>query len=218
MTPVVHPPSRELEGACAVALLRGTFGLHSGVLYRVEKTDPPRLLHLRWHLQLCDDTVSTGQACWVQPGFGRGTKNAVRTKAAVFAESNGKDIPYGLGYSIVFLEDGTLERTSRLGLNCASLVGAVFDVAGHPLVVSESWDQRDHTRRKEDDKVQAAVVEKLRKTDPKHAGRVQNTVGCYRIRPEEVAAASAHKHLPVGYEDAEPEGQAVATIAKQQLP
>lgn len=190
-----------------VALWRGPAFLHSALVYDVGQGQR-RCLHLAWHLALRDDPLQTlpKKAWWVSPAIDADSLEDVVTWAGLLAcrYADG-GVPYGFSLTNTNLaKDGTVLLRNGSGLTCASLIALIFKKAGVPLVDIKSWDQRSPARVEQDTVVQQLLVEHLQQDHPEQAALIAAEVGCTRLRPEEVAAATGMTPLPVDLPRVEP--------------
>lgn len=102
-------------------------------------------------------------------------------------------------------EGNLLLQTSDYGLTCATFVLSIFESAGITLINLDSWKSRE-----EDLEWQKYVLnffinnKKIASEDLiKH---FESNLGCFRFRPEEVAAASSFDVLPSNFELCEVHG------------
>ncbi len=118
-------------------------------------------------------------------------------------------MPYALRVEASrFEESGRLVLgAGELGLTCAAFVLLIFRNAGVELLDCATWTQRSPERTAADEEAQRRLVVMLHRENSAHADAVAAEVGCLRFRPEEVAAASAHRPHPVDYARVEALGQ-----------
>lgn len=211
MTPVVellHTHTR----APSVFLVKTSPGRHhSGLIFT--RLDGERcFLHLAWHLALLCDEQLEDDVWTINPADDQDTLENLNDLARLVwdAHSNG-ELQYGLELANVSVRaDGVIVLGRSHGLTCASFVLLLYQNVGAPLLRLGEWStHRSERRRSEDDAAQQALVDALNKHYPAHAALVQQTVGCARFRPEEVAAASGLPDRPVGFEVASKLGQDV---------
>ena len=192
----------------AVLLVPGAIGLHVGVWLHLGGA--PVFLHLAWHLDLRCEAPSE-PAWWVVPQLSRAAQLLVSRRAAMVAVAHERgEVPYALnGRDVRFDDQGALLLGGRHGLTCASFVAVLFESAGVPLVDIDTWNQRDAARLAEDEDAQRRLVAALRQEHPEQAERVAPEIGCARLRPEEVAAASGMEPRPVAFPAAAAAGASV---------
>lgn len=198
--------------------MAGRYGLHCGVLYTIEDA-PPRVLHLRWHLQLVVDTAN--EAWWLVPSrLTRAQKNLVIVCAGKVANMHRDGaVPYGLSLDGVSIDkDGRIDLAGQVGLTCAAFVQVLHASVNAPLVALSSWDEREPHRKREDDAIQAQLARDLASDGhAQQARRVASQIGATRLRSEEVAAASGMPHRPVEYHDVQPHARAVVDALATQI-
>jgi len=107
-------------------------------------------------------------------------------------------VPYGLTRPGRFFDTagGQLKAPATVGLTCASFVLEVFDVAGLPLIVYDTWPSPDA----EDIRAQKEYYDRLEadpKVDRAHVKAYASEIGNNRYRPLQVAGASAADNHPV---------------------
>ena len=184
---------------------------HSGLIFRPLDGDR-RFLHLAWHLALLCDEQLEDEVWTVQPADDADTLENLNDLARlVWAAHAHGELQYGLELANASIRtDGTIVLGRSHGLTCASFLMLLYENIGAPLLRLGEWStRRDEKRRSEDDAAQRRLVDALNKHHPAHAALVQQTVGCARFRPEEVAAASGLSDRPVGFEVATKAGQDV---------
>lgn len=193
-----------------VCLVPGAVGLHVGLLLTVVG-EPARFVHLAWHLQLRVD-AAPDDGRWVAPTFTRAAAVTARKRALRVVDAASRNqVPYALdSMGITFLSDGAVDLGARNGLTCASFVAVLFESVGYPLVDAPTWSQRSADREASDAAAQARLVQHLRRDFPAHADRVAAEVGCTRLRPEEIAAASGLLPHPIGFAQASVAGEVLA--------
>lgn len=191
----------------AVGLIKGSVGLHSGIVFRASDGSGA-VVHLAWHCQLeCGETSGWAH---VVPDLDPVDLIVVAAHCVTLRDAR-PEIPYGLAFETsLFDEDGKfVPGPGESGLTCATFVLAVFDWAGVRLLERRSWQERP-----EDVTIQQRLVGYLRRTAnarPEHVAAVEAEVGCVRFRSEEAAAASAMKDRPATFEQAAPAGLEVVT-------
>lgn len=201
---------------------------HVGILFRTDRNQKPKLLHLAFHQRLyCENPPyqDIDDIFWLDcPGF----DDDEQLQLAVWFEKiflvNGKNIPYGLAYSPTgyFDSNGTFVRSkNNCGLTCATFILALFESFGFPLVDIESWQHRD------DDGVwQQKILDTMREDQRKHPdlyselyvdNQMSNIGIAVRFRPEEVAAsANQFEDEPQTFQVVEPLGKEL--ICKMGMP
>jgi hypothetical protein len=202
-------------GDALVALAIGATGedqRHIGVLYRSASTDPPRFLHLAWHLNLSDDES-------VPEGFRGVLLSDVpvalqRTIVAECKRSAAADtlagLPYGFGYQPTLVEragDDRMVLRGPSGLTCATFVLAIFDLASVSLADLDSWQDRCGDQEWKDHII--ATLAKTRWATEQHIEAVRRDKDRVRIRPEDAAGCASATPLPAGFAHAVAEGTAI---------
>ncbi len=200
-------------GGVVVWLMPGAVGLHVGLM--MTRGEERRFVHLAWHLQLRDDPPPD-EGRGVPPSFGRAVSVTVRKRVLRVLDAVRRgQIPYGLDSQGVSVDaEGVVILGSRSGLTCASFVAVVFASVNCPLVDLGTWDERTSARRREDDEAQFTLVAHLRRHYPAHAERVAAEIGCNRLRPEEIAAASGMTPHPVKFAAAAAAGAKLAEVVR----
>lgn len=208
MTPEVR--TTEPSGPAVVMVVHGDVGLHVGIALTVDG-EAAVFVHLAWHLALRVEAIPDPQ-WWVVPRMTRAALAAVAQLGALVAERPGR-LPYALEHQGArFTADGALDLGGRHGLTCASFVAVLFESVNAPLIELSTWHERDPARKAEDDTAQQRLVDALAVRHPTQAALVQREVGCPRIRPEEIAAASGIAPQPVAFDRAEAGGRVVAEV------
>ncbi len=184
---IAGAPSR----VAVVVVERSGPGLHCGVVYHAS-TGEPRYLHLAWHLDLRDEpSLPTGW--WVVPSLDDDVLEDAATQAEAVAKSyrDGR-VPYAFDRADAsILADGRLHLGRSHGLTCASFIALLFESSRASLVEMGSWGQDTSAAREEADRAaQQRIVEWLREGYPEQAALLDAEIGCARLRPEEIAAAS----------------------------
>ncbi len=203
----LHVPSERSLDRCpraAVGIFMTATGFHVGVLNRVDG-DAARVVHLAFHHNLLDEVADETWG-WVEPALLGETLQVVGAFARRIhrAHRDGR-LPYALRLDVTRFDavGRLLLGPTEHGLTCATFVLEVFRSAGVDLLDLDSWANRSPNRIAEDDAAQRALVERLELRDPAHAAAVDSEVGCFRFRPEEVAAATANPPHPVEFARAE---------------
>jgi hypothetical protein len=89
-------------------------------------------------------------------------------------------------------------------------VAVLHESVGASLILPESWDQRPPRRVRDDEDMQRALIAHLRRDGyGSQADRVEQDVGCARVRSEEVAGSSGLPHRPADFVVAEQAGRDV---------
>jgi hypothetical protein len=189
---------------------------HVGIIYR-DARERLWVVHLAWHKTLRNNIL--------EDDFSVATPNLDPLEEPYLAEycakvgrssRNHRNIPFNLRYDpdTQFDEDGHLRLSpSGTGLNCATFVVTVFRSAGRPLVQPDTWLIREGQERRIDEAVHQRYVASLSQDpDPdrqKQAKIIQPEIGCFRIRPHEVAGACLESILPATFSQCGPNGEYV---------
>ena len=184
--------------ASAVALMVGAVRLHTGIAFR-RRDDSIEILHLASHCKV----RAAPTAGWSYAVPVLDVIDLVLLAAyCVMLDRERPLIPYGLKFEESSLDDDGrfTPGPNESGMTCSTFVLAIFEWATIPLLSRESWPSRP-----DDTEAQLKLVAYLRTTDAtkEHIEAVEREVGCMRIRPEEVAAATTTEPRPIGFVDAE---------------
>jgi hypothetical protein len=127
-------------------------------------------------------------------------------------QANPAGIPYAFDSPSDCFDSETgqfLLGPSKKGLTCATFVLAIFHAVGLRLLDLTGWPKRE-----EDARWQESIINLLRgRASQEHIDAVTSQVGAVRVRPEEVAGASAAEIHPIGFANA----NALAIEILQQL-
>lgn len=193
----------------AIAITHGTFGAHLGVAF-FDEQDSPKLLHLAFHkLLLIEDYPPNNP--WAFSLIELGPWSAVQARALLsgmadkYAGGYKEDsIHYGIN---LFAGIDSIQSNGQYtptedcdGYTCSSIVAAILEKVGFPLVDLKSWESKEINSA-----WGRAIVCMLRafRAPPDHVALVEkNNIGL-RLKPEEVAAAGefAQSMRPVKYGD-----------------
>lgn len=172
----------------AVALTKGTFGHHVGLVFR-RKTEV-KLLHLNFHKDVRFDDFPT-PACWIAVPLQMEATNAKTLIGFMKLVGHRKPhIPFGVNIQkgVDSFSSGSYKLPKGGdGLTCATFINEICRYGGMPLVKVSSWEPRD------DDKAWVAGVCELLKikgADDAHIAKVRGNADGLRVRPEEAAAAA----------------------------
>lgn len=192
--------SKEIERApaSAVALIAGAVRLHTGILYRTSGGSL-QVLHLAMHYKL--RTSKPNGWSYAVPNLDEVDLITLAGFCTIL-DSTRPRLPYGLRFaSSRFDDEGRfIAGQGESGLMCSTLVVALFEWAGIPLLVASSWEARP-----DDLDAQRQLLEVLRACGdaaPDHIIAIEGELGCVRIRPEEVAAATTTDPRPMSFPDA----------------
>ncbi|SDM28434.1 hypothetical protein [Ensifer sp. YR511] len=197
----------QFENVNGVGLAIGRTGPaqnHVGILYHTDTE--PRLLHLRWHYLLSDDSPYDQpwkEFLWADLNLEDEENRAVLSAfiATVWMNHNG-DIPYGFSFDgSAFNADGTfVSPPVGQGLTCATFIVHVLSAAGFSLLDITTWQDREG-----DEEWRAKIIGWLEQGDkvPKaHLDALRQDDSAIRIRPEDVMAAGIASPWPVSFGDA----------------
>jgi hypothetical protein len=197
--------------------------LHVGVLH-ADDGHPPRVLHLAWHHDLCNEPLPQNEAIpfwWASlpvPGPMAEDIAALCRRVAERAEDAGRagnvglKIKYGLVYEggKFTMPDGVAVLAGReIGFTCATFVMAVLEGAGLPLLDWETWPSRP-----DDALWRAGVLALMTRTgvEPAHIDRVAKEPIWTRYRPHEVAGAARARLPRARLPDVEPLAQHILRV------
>jgi hypothetical protein len=190
-------PFRPEQVVGAIVCVTEQGNLHAGLLYR--RGGEVSALHLGWKDRLLDEWSWSGM--WTTPSapieklaFAAGMCRLVWRRF----ERLGR-FAYGIGF-----EGTTFDATGRLvlgpnshGLTCATLILAVMESAGIPVVDESTWPVRTEKDREFLDFVRPFAT-------PEHFAVLESEVnaGVRRIHPDEVVGACALDQRPANFEAA----------------
>ncbi|WP_417733483.1 hypothetical protein [Roseovarius sp.] len=161
---------------------------HCGLAYRREG-DVIHLLHLAFHYDLRDEILTTP---YRRVSIALDITNQLVVAGLAIAMAGAKPgIPYGFNDDGIVFDDETgqlLEAPAGRGLTCATFVTALLSHFGLELIDRESWPERET-----DADWRAQMIEQVEahSGDAVHADALRSNPIAARIRPEEVAGASA---------------------------
>lgn len=137
----------------------------------------------------------------------------VPARCELIKEKN-DSITFGIRFTETkFDHDGELIfANGDFGLTCATFVLALLESAGIILINLGDWQNRD-----KDTEWQQYVLNYYRKRnlrepnsyDENLVPHYESNLGCFRYRPEEVAAASSAENLPTGFDFCEDYGRRI---------
>lgn len=165
---------------------------HLGI-YHSSSGNQTRQLHLAFHNDLRWEAVDGQFSCWIRPAISEELAFSVSAFCRLFANEHAQGrVPYGFSSP-----KGALDRTGHLlpqvvGLTCASLVLALFDLSV-PLVDYDTWPIRI-----EDIDWERHVADRYlsRSLTREELDRLLSEVPSVRFRPLEVATAASADSLP----------------------
>ena len=167
---------------------------HTGILHKERDAVAADLLHLAWHCDLQNHAADEAYL-WVQPSLPVPRLRQIAALCRKVWRSNGAGtIPFAFSPPNDCIDAQTgqfLFGPTRCGLTCATLVLAVFQAAGVPLVRYDEWP----AGRPGDADWQRMVVENLRasgRASFEHLAAMESEIGknAARFRLEEVAGAA----------------------------
>ncbi len=147
----LHSPQQlcpEFSSYIGIGIQGNASQRHIGILFRNNKEDKPKLLHLAFHLRLkCDsyEKFNNDYFWLICPNLDDDEQLQLASHVKSVFDKNQNRIPYGLAYSSIgsFDSDGTLiENSKNLGLTCATFVMALFNDFGFPIIDTDSWELR----------------------------------------------------------------------------
>lgn len=201
--------------AVAICLTGDSPGRHLGLVHLENKQ--LRLLELRFHLELANEPWNPTGYFWIIPNLDPLRIRQVATAAREIARANGKHVPFGFSQPSDCFDAVThklLFGSSKYGFTCATLVLNVFHHAQLQLIDYESWEPRPEDI--EWQKIMIGKLENQEKATQSEISARKEEVGCFRYRPEEVAAASAMFPPQVKFKDAMAFGERIVTKLKSQ--
>lgn len=171
--------------------------MHVGLLY-VDPDGAPHLLHLAFHHDLRKEPLpSQDEYLWDDCAWLASPK--MRANAELIADfietcAQNTDIDYGFSPpDDAFDADGKYDALNpSKGLTCATFIAAIFKSAGFPTVKLETWPSRP-----DDEAWRQSVLRLLRRYEPKRAAQLSGSEVAYRLKPSELAAASASSRAPL---------------------
>lgn len=179
---------------------------HCGAIYR-DANGELRTVHLAFHFALRDERTAEHDTC-----VPVSLSSDVQLTAAVYLgaiKAGNPQIPYGISTDgVAFDAQGKfIAGPIGSGLTCATFVQAAYKAIGLPIVDETTWPQRESDKMWRDKMV--GLMEKLKadyEISAEHIEAVRNDPVAWRLRPEEVAAASTRSAWPVNF----PEVDAIA--------
>lgn len=193
---------------------------HIGILFRTNRQDPPKLLHLAFHQRLICESPEyySSEYHWLLcPGFSEDEQLQLAVRCEKIYSRNGRHIPYGLSYSLrgYFKQNGDFNPPEKdCGLTCATFIMAIFDDFGYPIIDIGSWPCREEDAIWHRNIIDAMKNDQERHPElysREHIGAQEKHIGiAARFRPEEVAG-SAHAYIddPLTFEEIEPLGRSL---------
>ena len=171
---------------------------HVGIAFR-ESERECALLHLPWHHRPVRGELDT-TFYWVQHSIDPLRLFSILAFCDLVHQSNPGGIPYGFDAPNDCFDAQTgqwLLGPSGRGLTCATFVLAIYRAVGILLLNFELWPERP-----DDINWQQGIIEDLqRSADTAHIEAVKGQIGAVRVRPEEVAGASAAALHPASFDE-----------------
>jgi hypothetical protein len=173
---------------------------HIGLIYR-SATGEPYLAHLAWHLDFRNEPYPGGYFC--------GSSCLDEVSQQVFSAwletfcARVQKISYGINSAGVILDSELLTFDPvpfGKGLTCATFVLALFERMGYQLLDAGEW-----ATQPEDQAWQLSIIEALGRNPDESKERLEamaTDVGCFRFRPEQVAAGVLRAPPSLGYKSA----------------
>jgi len=192
---------RHLVGIAIKAYQGGRF-MHVGLVY-VRRSGEIYLAHLASHNEALDEPVPNDEGYFWDDceWLADPELDSLRDLIANFVElcAVTKEIPYGpdpLGSG--FDPQGRYIRTDvRAGLTCATYISAMFAGIGFPVVDLSTWISRP------DDKTWwSAMTAMLGRQHPERTLELEGLEVGFRLRPNEVAVATASPDAPINFHQA----------------
>ncbi len=201
------PPHREVPAlAVFVDRIRGNY-IHTGILHR-EDSGQLNILDLRWHENLRCEPATQEYHC-VIPDLYEEEIDSITGLCRLIQKlnlgENTQKIPYAFGVAAdtEINNTGDIILKNGLGLNCSSFVLVVFKNAGVPILNIEGWPNN----RTGDIERQQQLLEMMKTglpnanppvppAQPEHIAKVEASLPCIRVRPEEVAGAAMADRIP----------------------
>lgn len=223
-----HPCSAPPSEVAVLSTSSSPLGSHVGILYRSDDIGTIRHLHMAWHMCLIDEPRGNHTG-WITPSLDGDQLADLRMAAKLIADriSNKTTpdsfnrflarVPYAIDRADAKIDDGFIRLNGSLGLTCSTFVLIALEFAGIELIDMPSWDScRSVERIAEDKGAQDWIVKQLRENHKHetHAAMVETTVGCTRVRAEEVAVASALRPHPVTFDLADSHGRILVSEVK----
>lgn len=218
----VHNPSRNPSiGLVALTVAPSPVGAHVGIAYKNDDSGELRHLHMAWHYQLTDESLTDKAIGWVEPSLSNLELSNLRASARVIAKKL-TNAPYALkkanaAYGRNGNENGVLVLNDSIGLTCATFVLIVFEHAMVDLLELPTWDTcRSEVRETEDVAAQKLIVELLSRSRSSraHSELVREDIGCTRVRAEEIVVASGMVGRPVIFYRVEPQGMKLTGLLR----
>jgi hypothetical protein len=191
---------------------------HAGIVFR-DTQDRVRLLHLAFHHDLKYESFNGAEYLCADPEFEHEDAEIVaahcRLIASIAPNTPTAYIKFAIHYNPaarirVQGQTITVEHEGK-GLNCSTFILTVFARAGPSLIDFTTWRTRES-----DAKWHRYLVNLLKRCAPEpHWKKVEQDIGCARVRPEEVAGACLEDPVPANFDQCEANGVfALGEVAK----
>jgi hypothetical protein len=173
-----------------IAVSRGLLGCHLGLVYTANGEQ--KLLHLAFHKMLLNDTYPPPPGTWAVKVMELPSIASSQLVALLMAIApNESGLPYGInliaGMGAIELDGEYVPGPGSDGYTCSSFIAELLRKVGFPLVDFDSWKPSDANVLWGD--AVLCLLKAFGASDDHLALVAQNNSG-YRLRPEEVAAAS----------------------------
>lgn len=190
----------QLVAVAVVKLPNGDF--HTGLLYA--NGSQAKFLHMAEDLSVRSEAPKERYR-WVVPGFDDSVKKAAAGMCSLIETSN-PAVPYAFdreGWS--FDANGHLVAGAPgKGMTCSTFILAAFDAISFPLLKEDQWPKGADQPEK------LSILSKIfrgPRVESAHAELAMEDVSAPRIKPCQVAAASAENTFPVSYPVAKKKGE-----------
>jgi hypothetical protein len=199
-----------------VALGHGAFGSHLGVAFHRGGGNAPSLMHLRWHKQLTVELVSNNlPQCWVACELALPQLASKQMVGILRAIANRlPEIGYGPNYLSArgaFDSAGNyIAPVGSRGLTCSTFVVEIFRPHGILLINDVTWPETEENKQWAH--AVCALLHRYGAGD-EHLAAVRSDISGIRIKPEEVAGASAQPiaNRPLDFGAADASGKLAMT-------
>lgn len=210
-------------GQIALALAPGTFGSHTGVVFRREpESDELTVLHLRWN-EWAEASPFPGASCWIGAILDIGETSGLAIEELLRdLASKPPVIKYGVNVIEAegsFIRAGYRKPKASDGLTCATFVWQLLRYGGLNPVAAESWPQGENGEWVI--KIAFHLI-----YDPKRPDAQQGTLvagahsGARRIKPTELGVPACHpvEDWPMEYKQVLAEEAPIVATLKQNCP
>jgi hypothetical protein len=206
-----HDPAPQL----AIFIMRTENGTHTGILYR--SSGVLFIMDLQWHEMLrCEPCHKPHH--FVVPVLEEEEIDGIVGMCRLIHRRHNVEQRYRIPYAFqpgnntrFNLQTGELMLGDGLGLSCSTFVLAVFESVGVSLVDFNGWPQRSGDNERHEillkDMRSGIPKHSIPPAAPEHVAKVEASLPCIRVRPEEVAAAGLFDDLPVPHAQLEPAGR-----------